>query len=126
MRPTRIRDIIMRKRIIVLFAAAIGLLGLSSCATLSSLNAISDGTSLNAANYDYVRTVKESASSTYILGIFGGSNVERKAYDSLKEKANLQSNQALTNFAITTSNRVILGIVVVKTVVATADVVQFR
>lgn len=106
---------------------ALGLLCLSSCSTLSGLSAITEGTSLNAANYDYVRSVKESASSTYILGIFGGSNTERRAYDSLKEKTNLQSNQALTNFAVTTSNRIILGgVVIVKTVVVSADVVQFK
>lgn len=105
---------------------AFGLLCLSSCATLSDLNAISDGTSLNAANYDYVRSVKESASSTYILGMFGGSNAERRAYDSLKEKANLQSNQALTNYAVTTSNRIVFGVLIIKTVVVSADVVQFR
>ena len=116
----------MKKSIVVILAVAFGLFGLSSCATLSSLNGFTEGTSLNAANYDYVRSVEESASSVYILGVFGGANVERNAYNSLKEKANLQSNQALTNVVFTTTNSCILGVVIIKTVVVSADIVQFK
>lgn len=97
---------------------ALGLLCLSSCVTFSSFGAITEGASLNAANFDYVRSVKESASSTYIFGMIGGSNAERRAYDSLKEKTNLQSNQALTNFAVTSSTRNIFGVVTIKTVLS--------
>ena len=49
-----------------------------------------------------------------------------RAIQKLKKTANLQPNQTLTNYAVTTTNRIIFGIVRVKTVTAIADIVQFK
>lgn len=98
---------------------------LTSCSTLSNLDAISDGTALNSANFEIVRTVEATASAIYVLG-FAGGTTEHDAIKKLKESANLQPYQTLTNYSVTTSARSYFGLVVKKTTTATADVVQFK
>jgi len=115
----------MKKRLFLVFVAIAITLGMSSCTTISKLNAITDSATLNSANFEYVKTVKESASSTYIFGLFGGTP-EQMAIQKVRETAALQPNQALTNYSVTTASRIVLGIVIVKTATATADVVQFN
>lgn len=95
------------------------------CSSFSRLNAITDGTSLGSANFEYVRSVEETASTTYIIG-FGGGTPETRAIHKLKNTANLQPNQTLTNYSVVTTHRIICGIVRIKTVTATADIVQFK
>lgn len=97
----------------------------TACSSLSKLNAITDGTALSSANFEYVRSVEETASATYVFS-FGGDSPEMRAIQKLKKTANLQPNQTLTNYAVATTNRIIFGIVRVKTVTATADIVQFK
>ena len=92
---------------------------------MSALSALSDGTALNSANFEYVRTEKAEASCTYIIGLGGGSP-EGVAMEQLKTNAHLQPNQSLTNYCVTSEQKCIVGIVVIKTVTVTADVVQFR
>jgi hypothetical protein len=113
-----------RKIILALITIAITL-GFTSCATFSGLDTISNNTILNAANFEYVKTVREQASTTYFLGLFGGKP-EQKAIDRLRISAKLQPNQALTNYSITKSFTTFFGIISVKTVTATADIVQFK
>ena len=46
--------------------------------------------------------------------------------DKVKETAALQANQALTNYTITKSSHNIFGIVYVKTITVSADIIQFK
>lgn len=116
----------MRKSLLTILAIVLVALGMSSCATHSKMMDMDNNmVILNSANFEYVKTVKESASATYVLGFCGG-NPEQKAIDNLKATANLQPNQALTNLTITKSNRSIFGVVNIKTITATADIIQFK
>ncbi|MEE0267970.1 MAG: DUF6567 family protein [Bacteroidales bacterium] len=115
------------KRKIFLAVIALGVIfGLSSCATHSKLQNFTESTViLHSANFEYVKTVKEDASATYILGFCGG-NPEQKAIDRLKETAALKPNQTLANYSFVKSNRIILGLVSIKTITVTADVIEFK
>ena len=116
----------MKKSVLTILAIALVALGMSSCATHSKLmNMDNNMVILNSANFEYVKTVKESASATYILGFCGG-NPEQKAIDKVKATAALQANQALTNYTVTKSSRHIFGIVYVKTITVSADIIQFK
>ena len=116
----------MKKSVLTILAIALVALGMSSCATHSSLMDMDNNmVILNSANFEYVKTVKESASATYVLGFCGG-NPEQKAIDKVKESAGLLANQALTNYTVTKSSRHIFGIVYVKTITVSADIIQFK
>ncbi len=116
----------MKKSLFAILAIVIATLGMTSCSTTSKIQSMDNNlVILNQANFEHVRTIKEDASATYILGLVGG-NPEQKAIDKLKATANLQPNQALTNFTITKSFHSIFGIVNIKTITATADVIQFK
>lgn len=116
----------MRKSLLTILAIALVALGMSSCVTRSKImNMDNNMVILNSANFEYVKTVKESASATYILGFCGG-NPEQKAIDKVKATAALQANQALTNYTVTKSSRHIFGIVYVKTITVSADIIQFK
>lgn len=115
------------KRKIFMAVIALGVIfGLSSCATHSKLQDFAENTViLHSANFEYVKTVKEEASATYILGLCGG-NPEQKAIDKLKASTQLLANQTLTNYSFVKSNKMILGIIRIKTITVTADVIQFK
>ncbi len=116
----------MRKSLLTILAIVLVALGMSSCATHSKImNMDNNMVILNSANFEYVKTVKESASATYILGFCGG-NPEQKAIDKVKKSAGLLANQALTNYTVTKSSRHIFGIVYVKTITVSADIIQFK
>ena len=116
----------MRKSLLTILAIALVALGMSSCVTRSKImNMDNNMVILNSANFEYVKTVKESASATYVLGFCGG-NPEQKAIDKVKATAALQANQALTNYTVTKSSRHIFGIVYVKTITVSADIIQFK
>lgn len=116
----------MKKSLLTIIAIALVALGMSSCATHSKImNMDNNMVILDSANFEYVKTIKEDASATYVLGFCGG-NPEQKAIDKVKATANLQPNQALTNYTITKSFHNIFGIVLVKTITVSADVIQFK
>ncbi len=116
----------MKKSLLTILAIVIVALGMTSCSTTSKLQTMDNNlVILDSANFEYVKTIKEDASATYILGLCGG-NPEQKAIDKLKATANLQPNQALTNFTVTKSFHTIFGVVNIKTITATADVIQFK
>lgn len=116
----------MKKSLLTILAIVIVIFGLSSCATHSKLQNFAESTViLHSANFEYVKTVKEDASATYILGFCGG-NPEQKAIDRLKETAALKPNQTLANYSFVKSNRIILGLVSIKTITVTADVIEFK
>ena len=98
----------MKKSLLTILAIVIVIFGLSSCATHSKLQNFAENTViLHSANFEYVKTVKEDASATYILGFCGG-NPEQKAIDRLKETAALKPNQTLANYSFVKSKRIIL------------------
>ena len=75
----------MKKSVLTILAIALVALGMSSCATHSKImNMDNNMVILDSANFEYVKTVKESASATYVLGFCGG-NPEQKAIDKVKE-----------------------------------------
>ncbi len=116
----------MRKSLLTILAIVIVALGMTSCSTTSKLQTMDNNlVILNSANFEYVKTVKESASATYVLGFCGG-NPEQKAIDKVKATAALQANQALTNYTVTKSSRHIFGIVYIKTITVSADIIQFK
>lgn len=115
----------MKNRILIAIAVIVAAFGLSSCSTTSKLNTSLNGTILNSANFEYVRPVRTTATKTYIFGL-GGGNAEQKAIDDLRIISNLKENQALTNYSVTTSNKRILGIVTTKTVIVSADIIEFK
>ena len=116
----------MKKSLLTILAIVIVALGMTSCSTTSKLQTMDNNlVILNSANFEYVKTIKEDASATYVLGLCGG-NPEQKAIDKLKATANLQPNQALTNFTVTKSFHSIFGIVNIKTITASADIIQFK
>lgn len=125
MLSTRIRDKSMKKTFFIAIATIVVIFGLSSCATTSKLDVSLNGTNLNEANFEYVRPIIATAKNTYIFGL-GGGNAEQQAIDNLRRSANLKENQALTNYSVTTSKKMITPIVIIKTVTASADIVEFK
>ena len=73
----------------------------------------------------FARIIHKEPSATYILGFCGG-NPEQKAIDRLKETAALKPNQTLANYSFVKSKRIILGLVSIKTITVTADVIEFK
>ena len=81
---------------------------------------------LNQGNFKFVKTVSASTTALYVLGIGGMSKeAEADVVKKLLEEANLQRNQALADYRIKTTNRCLLGIVVKRTLTASATVVEF-
>ena len=116
----------MKQGLLTILAIVIVALGMTSCSTTSKLQSMDNNlVILNSANFEYVKTVKEDASATYILGFCGG-NPEQKAIDRLKETAALKPNQTLANYSFVKSKRIILGLVSIKTITVTADVIEFK
>lgn len=121
----------MRRKIFTILVSLILTFSLTGCFTLSQTSGITDGAALSSANFDYINTVYGTASTSYILGLFGGTvagmTPEQKAIEQLKKTAGLKSNQALTNISVTSSEDWILcGLVIVKKVYASGDIVEFR
>ena len=115
----------MKKTFFIAIATIVVIFGLSSCATTSKLDVSLNGTNLNEANFEYVRPIIATAKSTYIFGL-GGGNAEQQAIDNLRRSANLKENQALTNYSVTRTKKMITPIVIIKTVTASADIVEFK
>ncbi|MBQ2375421.1 MAG: hypothetical protein II298_01975 [Bacteroidales bacterium] len=114
----------MKKYFFIAIVAIVTVFGFSSCSH-SNLNGVLNGTELNSANYEYVRPITSTAEATYIFGI-GGGNVEQQAIEDLRKKANLKQNQALNNYSVTTDWYFFLPFVAIKTVTASADIVEFN
>lgn len=116
----------MKSKIILAFAVILAAVGMTSCSTVSRLQNMDNSmVILDSANFEYVKTITETADATYIFGLSGG-NPEQEAIEKLKASANLKPNQTLTNIYITSSFRTIWGVVNIKTITATADIIQFK
>lgn len=113
------------KKLFPLFVAILLCFAATSCATLSSINAIDTGTAVSRGNFHYVKSVEGVGQGTYVLSI-GGANNASQALADAKAKAKLKDNQALVNVAVTNTTKYILfGLVIsVKTTVS-ADVIEF-
>ncbi|MBR5784607.1 MAG: hypothetical protein IKY43_05515 [Bacteroidales bacterium] len=116
----------MKKRNILLTICAVSIMIMTSCIPSSRLVALGDNTRLQEGNFDYVRTVKSSASSFYVLGLVGGGDHIRAALDDLRENASLKKNQALVNQSVVTESKTYLGLVTIMKTFVTADIVEFK
>jgi len=127
LRPTRIRERKMKKKLLAVIAVVAMAFSMTSCMTTSAVSAMSDGTAISAANFSYVGSVKADADCNVYLLLFGGSNVEQQVLDQLRSKANLKDGQVLTNIRLTTEEKYVIGGIVIKKIVhGTADIVQFK
>ena len=116
----------LMKKLFPLFVAILLCFAATSCATLSSLNAIDTGTAVSSGNFHYVKSVEGVASGTYFLSL-GGANIAKNALANAKAQASLKDNQALVNVAITNTTKYILfGLVIVGTTTVSADVIEFE
>ena len=107
------------------FLFAIATILLASCAGLTHIST-PQTVALDKANFKFVKNVSAETKATYFLGI-GGMSEQANAdvYGYLQKKANLQPNQALADVRIKTTKKCYLGIVVIRTLTASATVVEF-
>lgn len=81
---------------------------------------------LNQANFKFVRNVTAETTATYVFGIGGMSqNANADVIERLQKNAKIQPNQALADIHIKTTTKCYLGIVLVRTLTASAAVVEF-
>ena len=116
----------MKRKIFMALAIIALAVGMQSCAVKNSnLLSINDNAVLNTANFEYVGSAQAEADVTYVFGFGGGGNPEQEAINKLRENAKLKANQALINISVTKSTKRV-WFVSTKTVIATADIIQFR
>ena len=98
---------------------------LSSCAGVTYIST-PQTVALNQGNFKMVKTATASATAYYVLGI-GGFSEEANAdvVEKMMEEAKLQPNQALADIRVKTTCKCYLGVVVVRTLTASATVVEF-
>lgn len=117
----------MKKRVLALVAVIAMAFSMTSCVTDAALTAVSDGTSISAANFSYVGNVQAQAETSVVLYLFGGANLEQQVMDELRAKAHLKDGQCLTNIRVTTEEQYVLfGVIIKKIVRGSADIVQFK
>lgn len=107
------------------FLMAISAIILASCAGLTQITT-PQSVALNDNNFKFVKNVSAETQATYVFGI-GGMSEQANAdvYAKLQKKANLQPNQALADVRIKTTRKCYLGIIVTRTLTASATVVEF-
>ena len=107
------------------FLILISVIFLSSCAGVTYIST-PQTVALNQGNFKMVKTATASATAYYVLGI-GGFSEEANAdvVEKLIEEARLQPNQALADIRVKTTCKCYLGVVVVRTLTASATVVEF-
>ena len=120
------KGFVMKKSLILIFLIFVISSLISSCATVSGIETITDGVAINNSNFIYVGTIEKTAKSVYFLGI-GGGNPEFKAFEALKGYANLKAGDVLTNYKVFTQTSYgLLGIIVEKQVTVTVDIIHFN
>ena len=107
------------KKLLILISVVL----LSSCAGVTYIST-PQTVALNQGNFKMVKTA--TATAYYVLGI-GGFSEEANAdvVEKLIEEARLQPNQALADIRVKTTCKCYLGVVVVRTLTASATVVEF-
>lgn len=101
-------------------------LTVTSCG-FSRFVAVTDGASLTQSNFKYVSTVTGRTTATLVFGI-GGLSRKSSAENAVRNmfvNASLQPNQTITNIAVSQTNKIILGIICIRTTIATGQVVEF-
>lgn len=102
------------------------ILMLSSCMGLTNIST-PDSVALNQGNFKFIKSVSAETRATYVFGMGGfRKSAMSDVIEDLRTEADLQPNQALADIRIKTTNRVYLGIVVVRTLTASASVVEFK
>ena len=82
---------------------------------------------LNHANFNVIRYESAGVSCKYIFGIGGMSqeNLKSSAINELYRKAELKDNQNLVNVNTVISRQIYVGVVVIKTAVASGLIIEF-
>ena len=109
---------------LVVFASTL----LSSCMATHS-GYMSNSTSLNQSNFEYVKNnIGGVEQVTYILGIGGMAKetLVANAKMNMLESYPLKANQALSNLTVNMKTSYKLGLIVTVTCTVTADVVEFK
>lgn len=112
----------MKKLLFIISTAML----LSSCAGLTHITT-PQSVALNQANFKFIKSVSAETSAIYILGIGGLSQkATEDVIELLRAKADLQANQALADIRIkTTIKHFLAGLVINRTLTASATVVEF-
>lgn len=111
----------MKKLLLMLFSAIL----LTSCAGLTYIST-PQNVALNTNNFKYIKSVSAETEAIYVFGIGGMSpSANADVIEKLIEEAHLKPNQALADIRIKTTNKCILGIIITRTLTASATVVEF-
>lgn len=115
----------MKKILLAVIAISVTLL-LPSCIGLTNIST-PHTVALNQGNFKFVKSVNAETLSSYVFGIGGFRNsATEDVVEKLREKADLQPNQALADIRIKLTTKIYLGIVVQRTLTAAASVVEFK
>ncbi|MBQ8336653.1 MAG: hypothetical protein IJY44_03890 [Bacteroidaceae bacterium] len=111
----------MKKHILIILSAVL----FFSCAGISHISTPRT-VAINQGNFKFVKNVSTSSTAVYVLGI-GGLTKKANAdiVEKLIEEAQLKPNQALADYRIKTTNKIFLGIIVIRELTASASVVEF-
>jgi len=123
----------MKKVILSLVAALALVLGLSSCATVSSsqlynTNSTNTVVKLDHNNFKVVGTANGTFEAVYWFGAFGGpskANGAANAVADMYKNANLSGSQAAINVTTTTKVKSIFGVYSVITYEASCQIIEF-
>ena len=135
MRPTRIRDLIMKKLKYFLFCC-LSVVLFSSCGVYTGHNStwypsyVPTRTEVRLLedNFKVVGIAKGEWSATYVLGIGGFSqkSLMNNAISDMYEKANLTGSQTIINVRSAVSRKhIIWGIYCQRTAVVTGTIIEF-
>ncbi|MBQ8270978.1 MAG: hypothetical protein IJZ22_07245 [Bacteroidaceae bacterium] len=112
----------MKKHLLIVISAIL----LSSCIGSTSIST-PQTVAINQGNFKFIRQVSASTSAFYFLGIVGGLSQKENAdvVEILITEAQLQPYQALADIRIKTTYKFFLGIIIKKTLTASATIVEF-
>ena len=98
---------------------------LTSCAGMTHVTT-PHTVALNKANFKFVKNVKAETKATYVFGIGGMSeSANADVIENLQKNADIKPNQALADIHIKTTYKCFLGIILTRTLTASAAVVEF-
>ena len=111
----------MKKLLVMLFSAIL----LSSCAGITYVST-PQTVALNSNNFKFIKPVSAETTATYVFGIGGMSpRANEDVVKKLIEEAHLKPYQALADIRIKTTNKCFLGLIITRTLTASATVVEF-
>ena len=100
---------------------------LSSCMVMHSGNMV-ESSGPNQNNFTYINNAVGSSSATYILGFggFGHKGLVREAKNDLIKNYPVKNGEALINFTVDVSTKYFLNLVIIKSVVVSADIIKYQ